>query len=185
MRYKIIIVLSAFILSASAKMSKTTVVETDEQIETILSKLTLQEKAGQLNLIAIEGEPTEAQLKMIREGKVGSVLKVNGVENITKLQKIAVNESKSGIPILFQEDVIHGYKTIAPIPIAEAASWDLVAIRKSAAVAAREAAVSGINLTYAPMVDISRDPRWGRLLEAAGEDPYLGSLVAKARVKGL
>lgn len=185
MKCKIIIAMSAVILSASAKISKTTVVETDEQIETILSKLTLQEKAGQLNLIAIEGEPTEAQLKMIREGKVGSVLKVNGVENITKLQKIAVNESKSGIPILFQEDVIHGYKTIAPIPIAEAASWDLVAIRKSAAVAAREAAVSGINLTYAPMVDISRDPRWGRLLEAAGEDPYLGSLVAKARVKGL
>jgi len=185
MKCKIIIVMSAVILSACTKMSKTSIVETDEQIETILSKLTLQEKAGQLNLIPIEGEPTEAHLKMIREGKIGSVLKVNGVERITKLQKIAVNESNSGIPILFQEDVIHGYKTIAPIPIAEAASWDLVAIRKSAAVAAREAAASGINLTYAPMVDISRDPRWGRLMEAAGEDPYLGSLVAAARVKGL
>lgn len=180
-----IIVMSAVIISACTKISKTSIVETDEQIETILSKLTLQEKAGQLNLIPIEGEPTEEQLNMIREGKVGSVLKVNGVERITKLQKIAVNESRTGIPILFQEDVIHGYKTIAPIPIAEAASWDLEAIRKSAAVAAREAAASGINLTYAPMVDISRDPRWGRLLEAAGEDPYLGSLVASARVKGL
>ncbi len=185
MKCKIIIVMSAVILSACTRMPKASIVKTDEQIEAILSKLTLQEKAGQLNLIPIEGEPTEAHLKMIREGKVGSVLKVNGVENITKLQKIAVNESSSGIPILFQEDVIHGYKTIAPIPIAEAASWDLVAIRKSAAVAAREAAVSGINLAYAPMVDISRDPRWGRLLEAAGEDPYLGSLVAAARVKGL
>ena len=185
MKCKIIIVMSAVILSACTKISKKIIVETDEQIETILSKLTLQEKAGQLNLIPIEGEPTEAHLKMIREGKIGSVLKVNGVERITKLQKIAVNESNSGIPILFQEDVIHGYKTIAPIPIAEAASWDLVAIRKSAAVAAREAAASGINLTYAPMVDISRDPRWGRLMEAAGEDPYLGSLVAAARVKGL
>lgn len=185
MKFKMIIVMSAVIISACTKISKTSIVETDEQIETILSKLTLQEKAGQLNLIPIEGEPTEEQLNMIREGKVGSVLKVNGVERITKLQKIAVNESRTGIPILFQEDVIHGYKTIAPIPIAEAASWDLEAIRKSAAVAAREAAASGINLTYAPMVDISRDPRWGRLLEAAGEDPYLGSLVASARVKGL
>lgn len=184
MKRKIFILLSVFIISACNKVPKTINVETDEQIEEILSKLTLQEKAGQLNLIPIFGEPTEDQLKMIREGKVGSVLKVNGVERITKLQKIAIEESNSGIPILFQEDVIHGYKTIAPIPIAEAASWDLEAIRKSAAVAAREAAASGINLTYAPMVDVSRDPRWGRLLEAAGEDPYLGSLVAAARVKG-
>jgi len=184
MKRKIFILLSVVIFSACTKVPKTRTVETDEQIEEILSKLTLQEKAGQLNLIPIFGEPTEAQLEMIREGKVGSVLKVNGVKRITKLQKIAVEESNSGIPILFQEDVIHGYKTIAPIPIAEAASWDLKAIRKSAAVAAREAAASGINLTYAPMVDVSRDPRWGRLIEAAGEDPYLGSLVAAARVKG-
>ena len=154
--------------------SKAPVVK-DEQIEKILSQLTLEEKAGQLNLIPIEGEPTEEHLQMIREGKVGSVIKANGVDNNLKLQKIAIEESRSGIPILFQEDVIHGYKTIAPIPMAEAASWDLEAIRKSAAVAAREASASGIQLTYAPMVDVCRDPRWGRILEAAGEDPYLGS----------
>ena len=169
---------------SSCSNSTNTKIETDKQIETILSKLTLEEKAGQLNLIPIAGEPTEEHLQMIREGKVGSVLKVNGVERVTELQKIAIEDSRAGIPILFHEDVIHGYKTIAPIPIAEAASWDLEAIRKSAAVAAREAAAAGINLTYAPMVDISRDPRWGRLLESAGEDPYLGSLVAAARVKG-
>jgi len=154
------------------------------QIENIISRLTLEEKAGQLNLIPISEKPTEEHLKMIREGKVGSILKSNGVAQNRKLQKIAVEESTSGIPILFQEDVIHGYKTIAPIPLAESASWDLEAIRKSAAVAAREAAAAGIHLTYAPMVDIARDPRWGRILEGAGEDPYLGSKVAEARVKG-
>ncbi|MBU2918845.1 beta-glucosidase BglX [Psychrosphaera sp. F3M07] len=156
----------------------------EKQIEIILNSLTLEEKAGQLNLIPIEGEPTAEHLQLIRDGKVGSVLKANGVANNLKLQKIAVEQSRSGIPILFQEDVIHGYKTIAPVPLAEAASWDLNAIEKSAAVAAREASAAGIQLTYAPMVDVSRDPRWGRIIEAAGEDPYLGSLVAAARVKG-
>ncbi|GJM64397.1 beta-glucosidase BglX [Persicobacter diffluens] len=156
----------------------------DGQIEAIISNMSLEEKAGQLNLIAIEGEPTAEHLEMIRKGLVGSVIKSNGVKDNSRLQKIAVEESVNGIPILFQEDVIHGYKTIAPIPLAEAASWDLEAIKTSAQVAAREAAAAGIHLTYAPMVDISRDPRWGRILEAAGEDPYLGSLVAAARVEG-
>lgn len=158
--------------------------DSDSRIEKIINTLSLEEKAGQLNLIPIPDEPTPEQLQMIREGKVGSVLKANGVSLNRKIQKIAVEESKSGLPILFQEDVIHGYKTIAPIPLAESASWDLEAIRKSAAVAAREAAASGIQLTYAPMVDVCRDPRWGRIIEAAGEDPYLGSQVAAARVKG-
>ena len=158
--------------------------DSDSRIEKIINTLSLEEKAGQLNLIPIPDEPTPEQLQMIREGKVGSVLKANGVSLKRKIQKIAVEESKSGLPILFQEDVIHGYKTIAPIPLAESASWDLEAIRKSAAVAAREATASGIQLTYAPMVDVCRDPRWGRIIEAAGEDPYLGSQVAAARVKG-
>ncbi|WP_370980244.1 beta-glucosidase BglX [Agaribacterium sp. ZY112] len=156
-----------------------------EQIENILMSLSLEEKAGQLSLIPIEGEPTEEQLQLIREGKVGSVIKANGVANNLALQKVAVEESHSGLPILFQEDVIHGYRTIAPVPLAEAASWDLQAIRNSAAVAAREARAAGIQLTYAPMVDVSRDPRWGRILEGAGEDPYLASLIAEARVRGL
>ncbi|WP_366183851.1 beta-glucosidase BglX [Flavobacterium ovatum] len=156
----------------------------DPQIEAILKKLTIEEKAGQLNLIPMPDAPSEQHLKQIREGKIGSILKSNGTAQNLRLQKIAVEESKSGIPILFQEDVIHGYKTIAPIPLAEAASWDMEAIRKSAAVAAREASAAGIHLTYAPMVDVARDPRWGRILETAGEDPYLSSKASFARVKG-
>ena len=180
-----LLLLSGFAFTMAIQSShKKTNCETDKQIESLLSRLSLEEKAGQLNLISMEGEITDAQLQMIRKGKVGSVLKSNGAAQNLKLQKIAVEESKSGIPILFQEDVIHGYKTIAPVPLAEAASWDLEAIRKSAAIAAREAAAAGIQLTYAPMVDICRDPRWGRIIEAAGEDPYLGSQVAAARVKG-
>lgn len=173
-----------FVLNNCLSLNSQVPEQSNALIESILKKLTLEEKAGQLNLIPIQGEPTEVHLQMIRDGKVGSVIKSNGAARNLKLQKIAVEESKSGIPILFQEDVIHGYKTIAPIPLAEAASWDIEAIRQSAAVAAREAAASGIHLTYAPMVDISRDPRWGRIIEAAGEDPYLGSRVAEARVKG-
>lgn len=160
------------------------VAEQNAQIEQWLDKLTLEEKIGQLNLIPIEGEPGKEQLDLIRAGKVGSVLKTNGVKQNRAIQKVAVEESRAGVPILFQEDVIHGYRTIAPVPLAEAASWDMEAIRRSAAVAAREASAAGIHLTYAPMVDICRDPRWGRIIEAAGEDPYLGSLVAEARVRG-
>jgi len=158
--------------------------ETNSDIERILESLSLEEKIGQMNLIAIEGEPSEQQLALIREGKVGSIIKVNGVANIHPLQKLAVEQSPSGLPILFQEDIIHGYKTIAPIPLAEAASWDLSAIRASAAVAAREAAAAGIHLTYAPMVDVTREPRWGRILETSGEDPFLSAEIAKARVLG-
>ncbi|GGA66830.1 glycosyl hydrolase [Neiella marina] len=175
---------AAAILASSACCQIASGAETNAQVEAILSKLTLEEKAGQLNLVDFGGELNESHYQLVREGKIGSVLKSNGAAQNLKLQKIAVEESRAGVPILFQEDVIHGYRTITPIPMAEAASWDLPAIRKSAQVAAREAAAGGIQLTYAPMVDVSRDPRWGRILEAAGEDPYLGSLIAAARVKG-
>ena len=158
--------------------------ERDSQIETILADLTLDEKVGQLNLVAIEGGATEEQLQMIRDGKIGHLMKSHGAENNLQLQRIAVEESRSGVPLLFHEDVIHGYKTVAPVPLAEAASWDLKAIRESAATAAREASAAGIQLTYAPMVDVTREPRWGRIMEAAGEDPYLGARVAEARVRG-
>lgn len=184
MKNRAFFVLFFILLTCSNLIAQKEMLNSNQQIEDILNKLTLEEKAGQLNLIPMEGNITDEQIKMIKEGKVGSVLKSNGAARNAKLQKIAVEESKSGIPILFQEDVIHGYRTIAPVPMAEASSWDLDAIRKSAAVAAREAAASGIHLTYAPMVDICRDPRWGRILEAAGEDAYLGSLISAARVKG-
>jgi beta-glucosidase len=112
------------------------------------------------------------------------MLNIHGVENVRKIQEIAVNQSRLGIPLLFGYDIIHGYKTLSPIPLAEAASWDLQAIENSARVAATEASAAGINWTFAPMVDISRDARWGRVMEGAGEDPYLGSLIAAARVRG-
>ena len=178
-----IMIVTAF-FGCKPKENSNEMEQTDNQIEALLASLSLEEKAGQLNLIPIEGDPKEEHLQMIRDGKVGGVLKANGVKMIRQLQKIAVEESKSGIPILFQEDVIHGFKTIAPIPIAEASSWDLEAIRKSASVSAREASASGVLLTYAPMLDVTRDPRWGRILETSGEDPYLASMVGVARVKG-
>jgi beta-glucosidase len=120
----------------------------------------------------------------LRNGLVGSMLNVTGVKNVYALQKIAVEETRLGIPLIFGFDVIHGYKTISPIPLGESASWDIEAIEKSARIAAEEAAAAGLNWTFAPMVDIYRDARWGRVMEGAGEDTYLGSVIATARVKG-
>ena len=123
--------------------------------------------------------------RLAKQGKVGSFLNIVGAKETRAMQEIAVKESRLGIPILFAYDVIHGYKTIFPIPLAEACSWDLSQVEKNASVAAREAASAGINWTFAPMCDISNDPRWGRVMEGAGEDPYYGGLVAAARVRGL
>jgi beta-glucosidase len=162
-------------------------------IDSLLNKMTLEEKVGQMNQYNgfwdITGPaPANGDAKMkyenLRKGLVGSVLNVKGVENVRKLQEMVVKESRLGIPLIFGFDVIHGQKTISPIPLGEAASWDLTAIEKSARVAAVEASAMGINWTFAPMVDISRDARWGRVMEGAGEDPYLGSLIGVARVKG-
>ncbi len=155
-----------------------------KSIDEIIESLTLEEKAGQLNLIEMAGEVTENDKKLIRKGLVGNVLKAVGVEHNKMIQKIAVEESRAGIPILFHEDVIHGYRVVSPIPLAEAASWDMDMIGRSAATAAREMTAGGVMLTYAPMVDVTRDPRWGRVLETSGEDPYLSSRVAEARVHG-
>src|SRR5690606_38449735 len=120
----------------------------------------------------------------LKKGWVGSMLNVKGVKDVKAIQKIAVEQTRLGIPNLLGFDVIHGYTTISPIPLAEAASWDLEAIQKSAEIGAAEAAASGLNWTFAPMVDVSRDARWGRVMEGAGEDPYLNSVIAVARVKG-
>ena len=167
--------------------------EIDQQVDDLLSKMTLEEKIGQMNqysgFMDFTGpQPNEGRaankLEQIKKGLVGSMLNVHGVENIKAVQKLAVEESRLGIPLIFGFDVIHGYKTISPIPLAEAASWDLKAIQRSAEVAAEEASAAGINWTFAPMVDISRDARWGRVMEGAGEDPFLGSEIAKARIRG-
>ncbi len=161
----------------------------DQKVDSVLKLMTLDEKIGQMNQYSGNwgntGPITEDgnKLQEIKEGKLGSMLNINGVLHTRELQKLAM-QSRLKIPLLFGQDVIHGYKTTFPIPLGEAASWDLKAIELSARVAGTEAAAGGIHWTFAPMVDIARDPRWGRVMEGAGEDPYLGSLIARARVKG-
>ncbi len=161
----------------------------DQQVDSVLRLMTLEEKVGQLNQyngdwahtgpITKEGDKQE----QIRKGQVGSMLNVIGVEHTRELQELAM-QSRLRIPLLFGQDVIHGFKTTFPIPLAEAATWDTALIRLTARIAAKEAAASGVHWTFAPMVDISRDPRWGRVMEGAGEDPFLGSLIASSRVRG-
>ncbi|MCF8334977.1 MAG: glycoside hydrolase family 3 C-terminal domain-containing protein [Bacteroidales bacterium] len=160
------------------------------KVDSVMSLMTLEEKIGQLNLITGEGEVTgpvtmdRNYVQQIKEGNVGSMLNVNGSEYTRRIQKIAVEQTRLGIPLIFGYDVIHGYKTIFPVPLGETATWDLGTIERSARIAAVEATAAGQHWTFAPMIDISRDARWGRIMEGAGEDPYLGSKVAQARVRG-
>ena len=161
----------------------------NEFIDVLMSKMTLEEKLGQLNLPASgdittgEAESSDISSK-IKEGKVGGLFNIKSVAKIKEVQRIAVEESRLKIPLIFGMDVIHGYETVFPIPLGLSASWDMPLIEKSARIAAIEASADGINWTFSPMVDISRDPRWGRMAEGAGEDPYLGGEIAKAMVKG-
>lgn len=165
----------------------------DQRVDLLLKQMTLEEKAGQMNQYngfwevtgpAPKDGSAAKKYEDLRAGRVGSMLNVRGVDQVKAVQKIAVEETRLGIPLIIGFDVIHGYRTQSPIPLAEAASWDMEAIRKSAETAADEASAAGINWTFGPMVDISRDARWGRVMEGAGEDPFLGSKVATARVKG-
>ncbi len=167
--------------------------EIEKKIDDLLSRMTLDEKIGQMNQYngfwqATGPVPQDGDAKskydLLKKGMIGSVLNVNGAMNVRKLQEVAVKETRLGIPLIFGMDVIHGQKTIFPIPLAEACSWDLEAIEKSARISATEASAQGINWTFAPMVDITRDARWGRVMEGAGEDPFLGSKIGVARVKG-
>lgn len=161
----------------------------DQKVDSVLKLMTLEEKIGQMVLYSSDWDVTGPTLKLgymddIRKGHCGNIFNAHTTAYVRKLQKIAVEESRLGIPLLFGYDVIHGHKTIFPISLGESCSWDLQAIEKSARVSAIEAAASGINWTFAPMVDISVEPRWGRVSEGAGEDPYLGSRIAEARVHG-
>ncbi|HCL00156.1 MAG TPA: glycosyl hydrolase [Candidatus Marinimicrobia bacterium] len=156
-------------------------VEIEVKVNELLYQMTLAEKIGQMTQFSGTNKQYE---QMIREGKIGSLLNVIGAEENNRIQKIAVEESRLGIPLIIGLDVIHGYRTIFPIPLAAAASWDTVLIRKAAEIAAKEAASAGIHWTFAPMVDIARDARWGRIAEGAGEDPFLGSAIARAQVLG-
>jgi len=163
--------------------------EIDLRVDSVLSLMNLDEKVGQMVLYTSDWDVTGPSIRSgyvddIRKGYCGNIFNAYSVDYVRKLQKIAVEESRLGIPLLFGYDVIHGHKTIFPISLGESTSWDMAAIEKSARVAATEAAAMGLNWTFAPMVDISVEPRWGRVSEGAGEDPFLGSRIAEARVRG-
>jgi beta-glucosidase len=162
----------------------------EKRIKALLAKMTIDEKIGQLTLYTTDWGSTgptirEGYKNDIRSGACGNLFNSHTTEFVRALQKVAVEETRLKIPLLFGFDVIHGYKTIFPIPLGEAASWDMAAIELSARVAAREASAAGLNWTFAPMVDIGRDPRWGRVMEGAGEDTWLGCRIAEARVRGI
>jgi beta-glucosidase len=172
---------------ATANGSAQTAPEAERRINDLLAKMTLQEKVGQLQ--QLDGDPNTGRVKnehrdLIRRGLVGSFLNVRGARNVNEVQHLAVDQSRLKIPLLLGFDVIHGYRTIFPIPLGEASSWDPAAVERAARVAAAEASAAGLKWTFAPMVDIARDPRWGRISEGSGEDPYLGSAMARARVRG-
>ena len=158
-------------------------------IDNLMKRMTLEEKIGQLNLPAA-GDITTGQAKSsdisakIQRGEVGGLFNLKGIEKIRDVQKLAVESSRLGLPLLFGMDVIHGYETVFPIPLGLSCTWDMKAIEESARIAAIEASADGISWTFSPMVDITRDPRWGRVSEGSGEDPFLGSLIAQAMVKG-
>ena len=161
----------------------------DKFIDDLMSKMTLQEKIGQLNL-PVTGEIVTGAAKSsnvaekIRKGQVGGLFNLKGVDRIKDVQRIAVEESRLHIPLLFGMDVIHGYETVFPIPLGLSCTWDMAAVEKSARIAAIESSADGISWTFSPMVDICRDARWGRISEGSGEDPFLGSRIAEAMVKG-
>lgn len=178
-------------IQAQSPLIKTSV---EQKVDSVLALMTLEEKVGQLNQhngswdftgpVPDGNEYAEARANLLKNGGVGSLLNVVGAEATYGAQKLVVENSRLGIPLIFGFDVIHGFKTIFPIPLGEAASWDLNAVEQSARVAAIEASAAGINWTFAPMVDVGRDARWGRVMEGSGEDPYLGSAMALARVQG-
>jgi beta-glucosidase len=184
----IIIIISIVILNNSCTKAPETDKKMDAFVSNLMGKMTLEEKIGQLNLvvggnISTGSAVSENVQQKIKAGEVGSILNIP-FETTKTAQELAVNESRLKIPILFARDVIHGYSTIFPIPLGLSCTWDMGLIEKSARIAAIEASANGVNMTYAPMVDIARDPRWGRIAEGAGEDPWLGSQVAKALVRG-
>jgi beta-glucosidase len=185
------LVLSIFLLTTlniSGQVTKNAGMKTF--IDALMKKMTLDEKIGQLNLLTPGGGVATGAVvsndveKKIKEGKVGGLFGITGVEKIKVAQEIAVNQSRLKIPLIFGSDIIHGYKTIFPVPLGLSSSWDMELIEKSARIAAIEATADGLCWNFSPMVDIARDPRWGRIAEGSGEDPYLGSQIAKAMVKG-
>ena len=183
------VLLAAAFLSTAAIQAQKSPQDMDRFIDALMKKMTVEEKIGQLKL-PVSGEIVTGQAqnsdvaKKIEQGLVGGLLNLKGVEKIRDVQKLAIEKSRLGIPLIFGMDVVHGYETIFPIPLGLSCSWDMEAIRKSARIAATAASADGISWTFSPMVDISRDPRWGRVSEGNGEDPFLGGAIAKAMVSG-
>lgn len=173
----------------------TRVIENEETrfVSNLLSQMTIEEKIGQLVQYSSKEELTGPRVSNkgigivndVKKGNVGSFIYVDGAQRTHELQQLAVDSTRLGIPLLFGFDVLHGYKTMMPMPIAMASSWNEDLIKKCAQVSAKEAASSGLHWTFAPMIDVSRDARWGRIVESSGEDPYLNAVVAKATVEGL
>jgi beta-glucosidase len=180
----LLVVLNVFLSPVSSSRSQSNDVES--RVNALLAKMSFEEKLGQLQQLDGEGNGTyrPEHLDLVRKGLLGSTLNVRGAERTNQLQRVAVEESRLKIPLIFGFDVIHGYRTIFPIPLGESASWDPATVEKGASVAAAEARASGVHWTFAPMVDIARDPRWGRIAEGAGEDTFLGIAMARARVRG-
>jgi len=183
------LLLAAILMGSTSIQAQKSPQDMDRFIDALMKKMTVEEKIGQLNL-PVTGEITTGQAKSsdvakkIEQGLVGGLFNLKGVTKIRDVQKLAVENSRLGIPLLFGMDVIHGYETIFPIPLGLSCTWDMKAIQKSARIAAVEASADGISWTFSPMVDISRDPRWGRVSEGNGEDPFLGGAIAKAMVLG-
>ena len=179
----------AFVINAGAQDAKSDSYRMKTFVDGLMKKMTLDEKLGQLNLPGsgdiVTGQASNSDIgKKIKEGKVGGLFNIKSIEKIKAVQKVAVEESRLKIPLIFGMDVIHGYETVFPIPLGLSCSWDMKAIERSAQIAAAEASADGICWTFSPMVDIARDPRWGRIAEGSGEDAYLGSQIAIAMVKG-
>lgn len=190
MKQLLLIFFTTFLITAGCMQKKDTAEgQMDHFIDSLISQMTLEEKVGQMTQYtsswAVTGPTLSENVdEELKAGRVGSIFNALTVDYVRKLQKMAVEETRLHIPLIFGFDVIHGYKTVFPLPLAEACSWDLELIRKTAALQSKEAAAAGLNWTFNPMVDIARDPRWGRVAEGAGEDPWYGSLVAAAKVKG-
>lgn len=194
MRFKFILLAAfialGFLVACTQKKEQPVKRDMTVFIDDLMRKMTLEEKIGQLNLLAlgdvVTGQSFSSDIgNKIREGKIGALLNITTVEKIRDAQRVAAEESRLRIPLIFGLDVIHGYSTIFPIPLGQACTWDLEAIQNSERIAASEATAEGLNWTFTPMVDITRDPRWGRVAEGAGEDTWLGGLIAQARVRGL
>jgi beta-glucosidase len=183
------LIIVVLVLASCVKPSENTTSDINHRVDSVLNLMTLEEKIGQLNLPSagafVTGSVESSDIaKKIEQGKVGGLFNIKTVANIKEMQKIAVEKSRLKIPLIFGMDVIHGYESVFPIPLGLSCSWDMKLIERSARIAAQEASADGINWTFSPMVDISRDPRWGRISEGSGEDPYLGSEIAKAMVTG-